>query len=186
MQEGKVKINLSGISRTLLTPLWERAQFSKEYGSLFNDPKAIEIVKKLDYDFPTSPQIPFLSHLSSLFAAQAKQFDEKIKAYMAEHSPASVVNIGAGLDTTFYRVDNGLIHWCDLDLPSVIELRKQLIPETNRSTCIAKSFLDPTWCKYVRDAEEGVFMIAGGGTNVLSGITRKTVSLTYSRQSRRK
>jgi len=162
MQEDKVRIKLSGVSRTLLTPLWERAQFSKEYSSLFNDLKAIEIVEKLDYDFPTSPQIPFLSHLSSLFAARAKQFDDKIKEYITEHPRASVVNVGAGLDTTFYRVDNGLIHWYDLDLPNVVTLRKQLIPETDRSTCIAKSFLDPTWCKYIRNAEEGTFMIAGG------------------------
>jgi O-methyltransferase involved in polyketide biosynthesis len=162
MQEDKVKINLSGISRTLLTPLWERAQFSKEHSSLFNDPKAIEIVDKLDYDFPMSPQIPFLSHLSLLFAARAKQFDDAINAYIIKHPRASLVNIGCGLDTTFYRIDNGFIHWYDLDLPRVIELRKQLIPETERSTCIAKSILDPTWCKDLRNTDDGVFMIAGG------------------------
>ena len=72
------------------------------------------------------------------------------------------MNIGAGLeDTTFYRVDNGLIHWYDLDLPAVIDIRRQLLPEPDRVMYIAKSLLDPSWCKDV-NTENGIFMIAGG------------------------
>jgi len=96
-----------------------------------------------------------------MFIARAKHFDEKIKAYITEHPEASVVNLGAGLETTFYRVDNGTtIHWYDLDLPTAIKLRRQLIPETERITYIAKSFLDPSWCDDINTGE-GVFMIAG-------------------------
>jgi len=169
MHQDKIKIKLSGVSKTLLIPLWGRAQLSKEHSSLINDTKAVEIVEKIDYDFSTFDYdfstfgtIPFESDLPLLLALKAKQFDEKIKAYIAEHPRSSMVNIGAGLDTTFYRVDNGAIQWYDLDLPAVIELRKQLIPETNRTTCIAKSFLDPSWCKDIKNTEDGVFMTAGG------------------------
>jgi len=134
MQEDKIKVSLSGVSETLLFCLWGLAQVSKRYRSLSNDEKAIELVEKIDYDFSTSA-IPFediLSNISlegglpllSLFTSRAKQFDDKAKAYIAEHRRASVVNIGAGLDTTFYRVDNGLMHWHDLDLPAVIDVRK--------------------------------------------------------------
>ena len=168
MHQDKIKIKLSGVSKTLLIPLWGRAQLSKEHSSLINDTKAVEIVEKIDYDFSTFDYdfstfgiIPFESDLPLLLALKAKQFDDKIKAYIAEHPRASVVNIGAGLDTTFYRVDNGLIHWYDLDLPAVIELRKQLIPETDRTTCIAQSLLDSSWCKDI-NTEHGVFMTAGG------------------------
>ena len=162
MQQDKVKISLSGVSATLLGPLWNRAKLSREHNdSVLNDTKAIELVEKIDYDFSTiDTNIP--PEVTLLFVARAKHFDDKIKAYIAEHPRASVVNIGAGLDTTFYRVDNGTIHWYDLDLPNVIELRKQLIPETDRTTCIAKSFLDPSWCKDVKTTEDGVFMVVGG------------------------
>ena len=71
-----------------------------------------------------------------------------------------MVNIGAGLDATFYRVDNGTIRWYDLDLPAVIDVRRQLLPEPHRVTYIAKSLLDPSWCKDIKHSEEGVFMIA--------------------------
>jgi len=172
MQQDKVKIKLSGVSGTLMFPLWGRAQLSKEYSSLFYDAKAIELVEKIDYDSSAS-DLPFvgimrniirksnLLPMFSLVALMAKQFDEKIKAYITEHPRASVVNIGAGLDATFYRVDNGTIHWYDLDLPAVIDVRRQLLPEPDRVTCIAKSLLDPSWCKDIKYTEDGVFMFAG-------------------------
>ena len=173
MQQDKVKVQLSGISQTMLGCLWGRAELSKRYSSLFYDEKAIELVEKIDYDFSTSDDVPFhgiwfnISHKLNLpefglFTLRARQFDEKLKTYITEHPRASIVNIGAGLDTTFYRVDNGLIHWYDLDLPAVIDVRRRLLPEPDRVTYISKSFLDPSWYKDIRHTEDGVFMLAGG------------------------
>jgi O-methyltransferase involved in polyketide biosynthesis len=160
MQQGKVEVKLSGVSETLLSPLWGRAKINRERSALFYDAKAVELVEKIDYDFSARGKV-IPGYLPFLFVARAKQFDEKVKA-ITEHPRASVVNIGAGLDTTFYRIDNGLIHWYDPDLPAVIDIRKQLLPEPGRVTYLAKSFLDPSWCKDVKQIEEGVFMIAGG------------------------
>jgi len=42
------------------------------------------------------------------------------------------VNIGCGFDTTFERIDNGKITFYDLDLPDVINLRKQFISNCSR------------------------------------------------------
>jgi O-methyltransferase involved in polyketide biosynthesis len=175
MQQDKVKIKLSGISASMLGCLWGRAQLSKEYSSLFYDAKAIELVERIDYDFSASDVPPFVGIMLMfnisrkvnrpefrLGTLRAKQFDDKAKAYITEHPHASVINIAAGLDTTFYRVDNGSIHWYDLDLPAVIDIRKRLLPEPDRVTYIAKSLLDPSWCKDITHTEDGVFMIAGG------------------------
>ena len=172
MNQDKVKVQLSGITVSMLGCLYARVQVSKEYSSLFFDAKAIELVEKIDYDLSTS-DMPFESFLFSLplkgnlpayglWALRAKQFDTKIKVYIAEHPHASVINIGAGLDTIFYRIDNGTIQWYDLDLPAVIDVRRQLLPEPDRVTYIAKSLLDPSWCKDIEHTEDGVFMIAGG------------------------
>jgi len=170
MQQDKVKVKLSGVAATMLFPLWGRAQLSKECSSLFYDVKAVELVERIDYDFSTS-DMSFagiildiirkgnLLPMFSLVALMARQFEDKIKAYITEHPHASVVNLGAGLDATFYRVDNGLIRWYDLDLPDAIDFRRQLLPEPDRVTYIAKSLLDPRWCKDI-NAEDGVFMIA--------------------------
>ena len=170
MQQDKIKVDLSGVSETLLGPLWARAKISRDHNVLFFDAKAIELVEKIDFDFSTSdaPFVGILLNISlkgnllpifGLIALMAKQFDDKIKAYITEHPQASVVNLGAGLDATFYRVDNGTIHWYDLDLPAAIDVRRQLLPEPDRVTYIAKSLLDSSWCKDI-NTEDGVFIIA--------------------------
>ena len=172
MNQEKVKIRLSDESAASLGCLLGRAQLSKKYSSLFYDAKAVELAEKIDYDFSTS-NMPFRGVMFNLFLKgnlpqfnlfmlRAKQFDDKLKVYITEHPRASVVNIGAGLDTTFYRVDNGIIHWYDLDLPAVIDVRKQLLPEPDRVTYIAKSLLDPSWCDDIGHTDRGVFLVAGG------------------------
>jgi O-methyltransferase involved in polyketide biosynthesis len=161
MQHDKIKIDLSTVSETLLASLWARAKISREHNSLLNDTKAIELVEHIDYDFSTIEKA-FRVKGTLTNVARVRQFDDKIKAYIAEHPYASVVNIGAGLDTHFYRIDNGTIRWYDLDLPAVIDVRRQLLPEPDRVTYIAKSFLDQSWCTDVKQTEDGVFMIAGG------------------------
>ena len=158
MQQDKVKVKLSGMPQSMLLCLWGRAQVSKEYSSLFYDAKAAELVEKIDYDNLAADEplqdlvLSFLRILTKLpefclMMLRAWQFDEKARKYIAAHPRASVVNLGAGLDTTFYRVDNGLIHWYDLDLPAVIDVRRELLPEPDRVTYIGKSIFDPSWCK---------------------------------------
>lgn len=160
MQQTRMKVNLSGMPLTSLVTLYSRAKISKEHGSLFNDAKAVELVEQIDFYFSllekSGADFTFFAN-----AARAMQLDNKVKAYIKEHSRASVVNLGAGFETEFFRVDNGTIHWYDLDLPELIEVRKQLLPETDRLTCIAKSFLDPSWCQEI-NTENSVFIIAGG------------------------
>ena len=97
-----------------------------------------------------------------MHAAIAKHIDDKTRAYIAEHPKASVIGLGAGLDTAYYRVDNGSIHWYDLDLPAVINLRRRLIPKAARSACIAKSLLDLSWLDDITETKNGVFMIVAG------------------------
>jgi O-methyltransferase involved in polyketide biosynthesis len=92
---------------------------------------------------------------------RTKHFDNKIRAYITAHPCASVINVGAGLDTTFYRVDNGAIQWYDIDLLNVIALRKQLLPEPDKVTYIAKSLFDPSWCSDAEHTEHGVFAVSG-------------------------
>ena len=156
-----MKVDLHDVEATLLAPLWARAKFSREYPSIFNDEKAIALVDQLEYD--SSPKEAALRLEGVLvMAARAKQFDDKIRAYLDERPKASIINVGAGLDTTFYRADNGLLRWYDLDLPNVIEIRRKLLPEPERTTYIAGSLLDAGWCADIEHTKNGVFIFAEG------------------------
>ena len=72
-----------------------------------------------------------------------------------------MVNIACGLDTRLHRLDNGRLTWYDLDLPDVIDLRRQLLGEGERRHMIAASALDPDWPEQVRAAGDVLVIIEG-------------------------
>lgn len=151
----------TGVAQTLLIPLLSRARITLAYANLLNDPKAVEVVKILSGHFPE------IGDIRSIFndlgnAARARTMDDAIKNYVQEHPTATIVNLGAGFDSAFSRIDNGKISWFDIDLPAVIEIRKIILPETDRSHCIACSILDDTWMREINPAKNGLFVFAGG------------------------
>ena len=150
------------VQETMLGPLWARATYSKLYPEILNDPKAIEIIEEIDYDF--SEVEKFIDKLGMLsLLVRAKSFDEALIKFIDNNPNATIVSIGCGLDTTFYRVDNGNIKWYDLDLPDAIDFRKKYISDTTRSKCISKSVFDYSWFDDVEFYQnKGIFFIAGG------------------------
>jgi O-methyltransferase involved in polyketide biosynthesis len=94
---------------------------------------------------------------------RAKMMDEAIKDFLQKHPKGKILDIGSGLDTTFYRCDNGQASWYDLDLPDSIALRKQLLPEPNeRVIYLAKSMLDFSWIDDIGDISNGLFITIPG------------------------
>ncbi len=154
-------VTLGLLEKTVVVPLWHRAQVTKVKPELLNDPKAVDLIEQIDYDFSTFEQRFTLTD-SLRSAARMRQSDDEVRAYIKTHPYASVVNLAAGLDTAFYRVDNGSIEWYDLDLPNVIALRKRLLPETERVKYIAKSLFDTSWYADIDHSDNGVFMLARG------------------------
>jgi len=158
--EDKNEIKLGSVQETLLLPLWGRAIETQKKKPLLVDSKAVSIINSIPYDFTTiSKNIMNLSRLS--WIARSIYFDKKIKAFINHFPEASIVNIGCGLDTTFDRVDNGKIHWYDLDLPDTIELRKKYISETDRRIFISKSVFDTSWYEIIENRNNVMFLIAG-------------------------
>jgi O-methyltransferase involved in polyketide biosynthesis len=134
--------NLNEVSRTLLIPLYVRAMESRRSDAIVRDPKAEEQVGLLDFDFsnverPEGDQVSFLLRM--------REFDRTAKSFLAEHPGGVIVDLGCGLNTRFERIDNGQMEWYGLDLPEVIELRKELLDKTPRSHLIGCSVLDFSW-----------------------------------------
>ncbi len=154
-------ITLEGVQKTLLIPLWARAKESQKTNPVLVDCRAANILQTLRFD--SQPMDKSLGEYYQLvWAIRAKLLDEEIKAFLARHPNATVVNLGAGLDTSFERIDNGAVQWYDLDLPDVIELRTRFIPETARSKCISKSVFDLSWFADVGDTTDGILFTACG------------------------
>lgn len=157
-----MEIDLKDVQKTLLLPLWGRAKLTKMGNPILSDPKAVEIVERMsECDFESIQKI-FTDFFNVGWITRARMFDDTIRKFLSQQPDAVVVNLGAGLDTTFYRVDNGTLRWYDLDLPDVIEARKKIIPESDRSKCIAKSLFDPAWPGEIPSAGGNILFLAGG------------------------
>ncbi len=160
MEGAKIKVDLSNVHETLLLPLWGRAEAAKMKNPVLTDRKAEELVDRLDYDFSKfRPQFRRLQIL--IFALRAREFDSILRSFIREHPRATLVNIGAGLDTTFYRVNNGSIRWYDLDVPQVIRLRGELLPEPGAGA-IPKSMFDESFLDDIAAPRDGILFLAGG------------------------
>lgn len=68
---------------------------------IINDPKAVELVEKIDYDF-----FRFSSGRRSAIGVviRARHFDEKVAEFIRQRPNPVVVLIGCALDTRYDRV----------------------------------------------------------------------------------
>ena len=156
----KAAIELGNVQKTLILPLWGRAFETKKEKPMLIDLTAVEIIENLDYDFSEiANNINELSQIAWIMRSIC--VDEVIKRFVAHNPKATIINIGCGLDTTFERVDNGSLYWYDLDLPDVIQLRKQFIQESERRKFISASFLEKDWLREIQVTENVIFIAAG-------------------------
>ena len=143
-----IEPELGPVQETLLIPLLARARETEKRRGLLRDPRAVELVRRLDYDFGK------WEGGRSLQGAmlRARMFDRYVEDFLAEHPRGTVVEIGCGLDTRFDRVDNGRLRWFDLDLPDAIALRRRFFDDEPRRTMLAASVLDTGWMDQVEAA----------------------------------
>lgn len=154
----KIKPVLNGSAETMLQSFYARAQYSKRKGHKFYDAKAVELVEKIDYDFDVAAKD---ATMSNGVIARTLVFDELVKAFIDENPDCTVVNIACGLDTRFYRMDNGNITWYNVDLPETIEVRNQIYGESGRVSSIGISATDPAWAEEIKVRGKMLFIIEG-------------------------
>ncbi|MFJ9363915.1 class I SAM-dependent methyltransferase [Nocardia sp. NPDC101769] len=172
MSEPRISVDLDGVPETLLWPLYCRTEESCRPDALLSDPKAEQVRRMLDYPFDRNFGRPH-----PVFGLRALCFDAEIRRYVATHPNATIVALGEGLETQFWRVDNGRLRWLSVDLPETVQLRRRLLPDEDRRRSVSCSALDPAWMDEV-DASDGLFITALGlfmylpGEQVLETIVR--------------
>ncbi|MBW4559379.1 MAG: class I SAM-dependent methyltransferase [Trichormus sp. ATA11-4-KO1] len=154
---------ITGVAETLMITLYARYLETKRDDGIIQDKKAVEIVEKIDYDFTK-----FASGWASLLgsAIRAKRFDHGVSDFIKNHPNAVIVNLGSGLCTRFFRVENGKISWYEVDFPEVIELRQKLISETDRYKFIGKSIFNFTWMDEIQQVPGQPMLIIAEGVSM--------------------
>ena len=122
----KYKIEKGSVLETLLIPLYGRKMAMDLYPDLFADKECRTLLERIDFDAP--PMSGIKARIGALMAA-TRQYDmaKGCLTYLKKHPNACVVNLGCGLDTTFYQVDNGTAKGYNLDFPDVIQARNECV-----------------------------------------------------------
>ena len=158
MENNKINPLLTGSAETMLQSFYARAKYSRKKNAKFYDAKAIELVDKIDYDFSNAEKD---STMSDGVIARTIVFDELVKDFIDKNPDCTVVNIACGLDTRFYRMDNGRIAWYNLDLPETIAVRDAIYNESGRVSTVGISATDPAWADKITQRGKMLFVIEG-------------------------
>lgn len=140
---GLATAELSPIEQTAFLSEYARALDSQWPRPILGDRLAYEVVGKIDYDFAG---LGVQTSVVCQTALRAKMLDDRVRAFVADHPDAVVVDLGAGLDGGFYRVDPPpSVDWYSVDLPGITALRDQVLPANAHSHSVPVSLADGHW-----------------------------------------
>jgi methyltransferase (TIGR00027 family) len=165
---------LSDVRNTGLITAICHAIESRSEKPLLRDPKAEAIADQLAPQLATTPDkiLRCLSQgekfagkdlMVTGAALRARKYDEYARDFAQRHPGRRVVNLGCGLDTRFWRIDDGRLHLYDLDLPETIALKRQLVQESDRYHMIGMSVLDHKWLDHVAAGGAGPCLFLAEG-----------------------
>lgn len=156
-------MELNNESKTLFIPLLGKAIMSKD--KLFlHDPKAEEIISKIDYDFKSLKQSKWLSMFMSV---RALIIDELCNKYISEHPNATIIHLGCGLDSRCIRVNQNFNIWYDVDYENVIDIRNKFFDTDSKHKMIGSSVIDYKWLEQI-SSSDNIMVVAEGLTMYLS------------------
>ncbi|MQA87081.1 MAG: class I SAM-dependent methyltransferase [Streptosporangiales bacterium] len=147
---------------TMIVTLYLRAYESRSQHSILDDHFAAEAVDRIDYDFARMKRYLRPSSNQFIVVLRAKQFDVWAADFLVRHPDAVVLHLACGLDSRALRLHPPAgVDWFDLDLPGVIELRRQLYPERDHYRMIGASVTDADWLDEL-PADRPALVIAEG------------------------
>ncbi|WP_252023574.1 class I SAM-dependent methyltransferase [Vibrio sp. SCSIO 43136] len=94
-----------------------------------------------------------------LYASITQLCDEQISAFLKRYPDAWVLNVGAGLDTRFYRLDNGRCHWMELDVSEHLLWRQRLFHPSERYQLRCGSVTDLGWLQELSISDQVPLLI---------------------------
>ena len=151
-----------GVVDTLFVPMLGRIYASEHCPQILYDKKALELKNKLPSDLIEQNKQNQYTLLAS--ASRSANMDRFVRSFLERRPDGVIVQLGCGLETTYYRCDNGKTRWYAVDLPHVIDYRWELLPESEREFYISSDAFEKDWIIKVRnDVLEAPVLVTAGG-----------------------
>lgn len=152
--------SLGCVEQTLLIPFAARALARRLFPNQgFADPAAEALAARLACDLT-----PFEVDREMLrgLVERSLVLDQLLRDFLNHHPEAQVLSLGSGLSTQFERLDNGRLHWVDVDLPEVADLRRTLFPPHSRRHLVVASVAEAGWTSRLGYLHGPTFVVAEG------------------------
>lgn len=140
--------DFSTIEDTLFVPMLGRIYASENFPHILCDRKALEIKPNLPQNIKgqdTQTQYTLMAG-----AVRSTNMDRYIRTFLQKNPDGIIVELGCGLETTFFRNDNGKTLWYGVDLPDVIAYRTHLLGTPQRCKTIEGDAFGSHWIEQVR------------------------------------
>jgi methyltransferase (TIGR00027 family) len=161
-------MNLSEISQTASMALICRAVVSEKKNPVFNDPMAVLFLERL-MSISSDEEKKRMIKWKKMYAAHARDskaraltarsFDDIANLFISNHPGCTVINLACGFDTRFWRIDNKKCQFIELDLPEMIELKREILKDLLGYELIGCSVLDTSWIDKVTSNGTSNFLI---------------------------
>lgn len=101
-----------GVEDTLFIPLTARVNISKMFPEYFHDKKALELENLVKYN-----RIGKKSSQYTMMASVARSYnlDQMAQEYIDKHDKCNIVNLGVGLETSYFRINRKNSHYFEVD-----------------------------------------------------------------------
>lgn len=153
---------LGVVEDTLFVPMLGRIYASEYCPQVLYDKKALELKNNLPLDLIEQKKQNQYTLLAS--ASRSANMDRFIRSFLERRPNGVIVQLGCGLETTYYRCDNGRTRWYAVDLPHVIKYRRGLLPQPEREFYISGDAFAKDWIKKVRnDVLDAPVLVTAGG-----------------------
>ncbi len=152
---------LKGVANTLFVPLYGRIYVSKKFPEYFYD----EMALKIGTQFTTGISKGSFEYTNMAYAARYYNMDKMIIKFIKEHKICNIIFLGVGLETAYDRITKkcglGEVNYYGIDLPEVIEIRKEYFGERKQETLIAGDMFEMEWKEQI-DTSVPTFLVVSG------------------------
>ena len=157
-------MKLTDVSKTALVTLRSHVLESQKNNPLIHDPMAkycldhlvlfaSEEEKALLFNRKLSPA------LTRHIAIRARKYDAIINDFISKNPSSRVINLGCGFDTRYWRIDHKQCEYLELDLPEIVEMKKEILKGHLSYELIACSVLDTSWIDRVTSKGNRNFLL---------------------------
>ncbi len=150
---------LPPLAQTLLLPLWGRAAYARWFPHR-RDALVDALLDAVGAD-RAALQRAMGDYGAVALGRRSAWVLDAARDFVAAHSDAHILNLGAGLDGLLHRLDGVPATSVSVDLPEVVALRAAHLPSDPREVAMAADLLGDTWLTHMSATKPTLVVMAG-------------------------